>query len=127
MFINNKIFETIHTCVETKNFRPVYKNKISHNQNDKFIFCHLGAIVFAGLLIANVKARYTNEHQPITVKNAKQIFYWISCEPFFGVLPSLFSLIFIIWLEVNLFHWVNNDAEIFSFNWFLCSNGRPVP
>ena len=77
--------------------------------NGIMIFCHLGAIVFAGLLIANVKARYWNEHQPITVKNAKQIFYWITCEPFFGVLPSLFGLIFIIWLEVNLFHWVNNE------------------
>ena len=87
--------------------------------NGIIIFCHLGAIVFAGLLIANVKARYTNEHQPITVKNAKQIFYWITCEPFFGVLPSLFSLIFIIWLEVNLFHWVNNAKIRYHYSMLL--------
>ena len=87
--------------------------------NGLIIFCHLGAIVFAGLLIANVKARYTNEHQPITVKNAKQIFYWISCEPFFGVLPSIFGLIFIIWLEMNLYNWVINPKVRYHYSMLL--------
>ena len=87
--------------------------------NGVIIFCHLGAIIFAALLIASVKARYTNEHQPITVKNAKQIFYWISCEPFFGVLPSLINLVFIIWLEVNLFRWVSSEKIRYHFSMLL--------
>ena len=87
--------------------------------NGVIIFCHLGAIIFAALLIASVKARYTNEHQPITVKNAKQIFYWISCEPFFGVLPSLLNLAFVIWLEVNLFRWVSSEKIRYHFSMLL--------
>ena len=38
----NKIFQTIHTCVNQKNYN-IYNNKKIENNNE-LIFCHLGAI-----------------------------------------------------------------------------------
>ena len=81
------------------------------------IFCHLGAIICRPVDCQRKSALHQRAPTD-NGENAKQIFYWISCEPSLEFCRPYSNLAFVIWLEVNLFRWVSAKRYVTTFRYF---------